>query len=186
MHVGRRLLFFLGTDPATGRPSGWAMVEFESEDAAATVIRDHLAQPFIFGGRTAAIDWAKNQSATSGGGAQQRSRSEKAPSATLFMGSLSFQASEQDVFEIFSEYGSVKRVAIGTCICVSCFYSFLIDLFTGRSREGSPRGFAHVEFFELDSAVAAYEAGLSSPITIQGRPVVLDYQVPRPPKAREW
>ncbi|KAF9007800.1 RNA-binding domain-containing protein [Hymenopellis radicata] len=160
-----------GTDPATGRPSGWAMVEFETEDAAASVVRDHLAQPFVFGGRTANIDYAKKQSVSPGG---PRTRGDKAPTSTLFMGGLSFQASEQDVYEAFSEFGSVKRVSIG------------------RSQDGTPRGFAHVEFFELDSATAAFDAAIDNPIAIQGRPVVLDYQAPRPPRAqtsnreREW
>ncbi|KAF9022804.1 hypothetical protein BDZ89DRAFT_1137104 [Hymenopellis radicata] len=148
-----------GASRVAGRPSGWAIVEFETEEAAASVLRDHLAQPFTFSGRIALIEWAKNQSVAA-------VRSEKVPSLTLMVINLSFEASERDVYDIFSGYGPLKRVTVAR---------------TERDLDGTrkSRGFAHVEFFDLGPAVAAYEASLSSPITIQGRPVFLDYAVPK-------
>ena len=47
------------------------------------------------------------------------------------------------MFDAFSEFGRVRRVSIG------------------RSPTGDPRGFAHVEFFEVGSAENAYGKGVS-------------------------
>ncbi|KAF9022806.1 hypothetical protein BDZ89DRAFT_1070398 [Hymenopellis radicata] len=44
-----------------GRPTGWALVEFETEEAAAMVMRDHLARPLAFSGQRPLIEWAKKQ-----------------------------------------------------------------------------------------------------------------------------
>ncbi|KAF9022783.1 RNA-binding domain-containing protein [Hymenopellis radicata] len=81
---------------ATQRPSGWAIVQFETEEAAASVMR---AQPFTFSGRTALIEWAEKQSVAA-------VRSEKVPSLTLIVANLSYEASERDVYEIFCGYGA--------------------------------------------------------------------------------
>ncbi|KAF9021217.1 hypothetical protein BDZ89DRAFT_1200474 [Hymenopellis radicata] len=82
------------------RPSGWAIVQFETEEAAASVMR---AQPFTFSGRTALIEWAEKQSVAA-------VRSEQVPSLTLMVANLSYEASERDMYEIFSRYGPLKRV----------------------------------------------------------------------------
>jgi len=47
---------------------------------------------------------------------------------TIYIGNLSFQAEEEDIREVFSEYGAVKRVSLPT------------DRETGRKR-----GFAFVD-----------------------------------------
>jgi hypothetical protein len=59
-------------------------------------------------------------------------------SATIYIGNLSFQATEDDLKEIFSEYGTVSRVSLPT------------DRETGRKR-----GFAFVEMSEEDQAERA-------------------------------
>ena len=58
---------------------------------------------------------------------------------TIYIGNLSFQATEDDIREIFTEYGTVKRVSLPT------------DRETGRKR-----GFAFVEMdteTEEDAAI---------------------------------
>jgi RNA recognition motif-containing protein len=50
---------------------------------------------------------------------------------TIYVGNLSFQATEEDVTEVFAEYGTVKRVSLP------------VDRETGRMR-----GFAFVEMQE--------------------------------------
>lgn len=58
---------------------------------------------------------------------------------TIYIGNLSFQATEDDIREIFTEYGTVKRVSLPT------------DRETGRKR-----GFAFVEMdteAEEDAAI---------------------------------
>jgi RNA recognition motif-containing protein len=64
-------------------------------------------------------------------------------SVTIYVGNLSFQASEEDVKEIFADYGTVGRVSLP------------MDRETGRKR-----GFAFVELggeSEEDAAVAALD-----------------------------
>ena len=61
-------------------------------------------------------------------------------SVTIYVGNLSFQAEEEDIREVFAEYGKVSRVSLPT------------DRETGRKR-----GFAFVEMeseSEEDAAIA--------------------------------
>jgi len=58
----------------------------------------------------------------------------------IFVGSLSFQSSEQDLHKLFSEYGTVKSVKI------------ISDNYTGRSR-----GFGFVEMENTAEATKAIE-----------------------------
>ncbi len=60
---------------------------------------------------------------------------------TIYVGNLSFKATEQDLKEVFSEYGSVKRVTLP------------MDRETGRMR-----GFAFVEMMEDDAEERAITA----------------------------
>ena len=68
-------------------------------------------------------------------------------SAKLFVGNLSFQATEEDLRELFQQAGNVETVRIIT------------DQFTGR-----PRGFGFVEMATKDEATKAVEM-LSNAIT---------------------
>jgi RNA recognition motif-containing protein len=60
--------------------------------------------------------------------------------AKLFVGNLSFQATEEDLRELFQQSGTVESVRIVT------------DQFTGR-----PRGFGFVEMSTKEEAVKAVE-----------------------------
>ena len=60
---------------------------------------------------------------------------------TIYVGNLSYQASEDDVNEVFSDFGSVKRVQLPT------------DRETGRKR-----GFGFVEMSSDEEEGAAIEA----------------------------
>ena len=60
---------------------------------------------------------------------------------SIYVGYLSYNASQEDIREVFAEYGTVKRVAIPT------------DRETGR-----PRGFAFVELEKDAEEDAAIEA----------------------------
>jgi RNA recognition motif-containing protein len=60
---------------------------------------------------------------------------------TIYVGNLSYQASEQDLTNLFSEYGEVKSVKLIT------------DKFTGRSK-----GFAFVEMADEAASSQAIDA----------------------------
>lgn len=85
------------------------------------------------------------------------------PSTTLFVGNLSFEATEDSVWEAFANYGGVSSVRLPT------------------DREtGNPKGFGYVEFSDLESAKKAVEAGTGgASLEIDGRAVRLDYSQPR-------
>lgn len=60
---------------------------------------------------------------------------------TIYVGNLSYQAGEQELTQLFSEFGEVKSVKL------------ISDKFTGRSK-----GFAFVEMAEESAASQAIEA----------------------------
>ena len=60
---------------------------------------------------------------------------------SIYVGNLSYEVTQEDLSEVFAEYGSVKRVQLPT------------DRETGR-----PRGFGFVEMAQEEEEVAAIEA----------------------------
>ncbi len=74
----------------------------------------------------------------------------------LYVGNLNFDASEDQVLELFSSYGQVKKVNV------------VKDRFSGRSR-----GFAFVEMDTSDSAGKAKDALNGQPF--QGKALVIDW-----------
>lgn len=60
---------------------------------------------------------------------------------SIYIGNLSYDATQEDLTRVFSEYGSVSRVSLPT------------DRETGR-----PRGFAFVEMESEENEMAAIEA----------------------------
>ena len=85
-------------------------------------------------------------------------------STRIFVGSLSFNATEEDLKSAFAAYGTV----------VSTFIP--VDKMTGRKR-----GFGFVEMSSPDEATAAI-SGLNGK-EIVGRPVVLNEAQPKAPRA---
>ena len=83
-----------------------------------------------------------------------------APSSVLFVGNVSFNTTEDRLWEIFAEYGEVKRVSLPT------------DKDTQR-----PKGFGYVEFLDIETAKKAFEGAKGS--EVDGRALRLDYSQPR-------
>jgi RNA recognition motif-containing protein len=73
----------------------------------------------------------------------------------LYVGNLNFEATEDQVKDLFSSFGDVQEVKI------------VMDRFTGRSR-----GFAFVRFDTADSAAKAKEGLNGQPF--QGKTLVID------------
>lgn len=81
----------------------------------------------------------------------------------LFVSNLNYQVSEQDLGNLFAEYGEVLSVRV------------VMDRFTGRSR-----GFGFVEFAEDAQAQNAIDALNNS--EFMGRPLVVKIQEERAPR----
>jgi RNA recognition motif-containing protein len=80
----------------------------------------------------------------------------------LYVGNLSFQTSEQELRDLFSQYGEVTSA------------SLVMDRETGR-----PRGFGFVEFSDAEAAKAAIN-GLNGK-NIGGRDLTVNEAKPREP-----
>ncbi len=83
--------------------------------------------------------------------------------AKLFVGNLSFQATEDDLRELFRQSGTVESVRIVT------------DQFTGR-----PRGFGFVEMATKEEASKAIE--MLNGRLFRDRNLVVDEARPQPPR----
>lgn len=81
----------------------------------------------------------------------------------LFVGNLPFSTTEDDLREIFSQYGELVSV------------SLLTDKFSGRSK-----GFGFVEYTTEEAAQAAIEALHGS--DLNGRDMVVNVAKPRAPR----
>src|SRR5215468_1210448 len=81
--------------------------------------------------------------------------------AKLFIGNLSFQATEEDLRELFAQAGTVESVRIVT------------DQFTGR-----PRGFGFVEMSTKEEAAKAVE--MLNGRLFRDRNLVVDEARPQP------
>lgn len=89
-----------------------------------------------FEGRRLAVQRAHGQRAR-----QPQSRNEREPSEptkTLFIGNMSFDMSDKDLNDLFREVKNVTDVRVA------------ID-----RRTGQPRGFAHADFSDVESAITA-------------------------------
>ena len=83
------------------------------------------------------------------------------PSLTLWIGNLSFNLTEDEIWEAFGEHGEVTRVTLPK-----------------DPESNRPKGFGYVEFAEQSSADKALSA--LSGAELGERPVRLDYAPPRP------
>ena len=82
------------------------------------------------------------------------------PSATLFIGNISFEATEDILSDEFGKHGTVTGVRLPT------------DMETGQ-----PKGFGYVEFGSVEEATEAFNNMKGAAIC--GRPIRVDYSTPR-------
>lgn len=76
---------------------------------------------------------------------------------TIFIANIPWSATEEELGEIFSEFGQVTSVRIHL------------------NPDGRPRGIAHCEFATKESALAAIESASQEPIHMLGRDLRLDF-----------
>ncbi|GAQ11932.1 hypothetical protein ALT_9253 [Aspergillus lentulus] len=128
-----------------GMSRGFAYVHFDSIDAAKDCVEAMHLQ--IYEGRRITAQYA-----SSGGG----SRPLQPVSKTLYLGNLSFEMTDRDLSELFRDINNVIDVRVS------------VD-----RRTGQPRGFAHAEFLDVESAQKAFEI-LSGKAPF-GRRIRVDY-----------
>ncbi|KAF8809824.1 RNA-binding domain-containing protein [Phlegmacium glaucopus] len=79
------------------------------------------------------------------------------PSSTIFVANIPWSATEQELSEVFTEFGEVLAVRIH------------------MNSEGRPRGIAHIDFASQDSAVATVDSAAQEPIHFAGRDLRIDF-----------
>ncbi|ODQ77791.1 hypothetical protein BABINDRAFT_172584 [Babjeviella inositovora NRRL Y-12698] len=146
---------------ATGRSKGYGYVDFESMAAAEKALAEYQGKEID--GRPINLDLS-NAKPTANAGTNDRAArygdAPGAPSSTLFLGNLSFEADRDTLFEAFSAYGAVQSVRIPT-----------------NPETEQPKGFGYVEYGTIEEAKAALEALNGADLC--GRNVRLDYSTPR-------
>ena len=115
-------------------------------------------------GRIINLDYAKpnpNRDGVRGDRrAQQYGDELSQPSATIFVGNVSFEANEEMLSEAFSKYGTITGVRLPT-----------------DPETGSLKGYGYVEFASIEDATTALNA--MKGYNLAGRPLRLDFSTPR-------
>jgi len=145
------------TNRDDGRSKGYGYVEFVN---VADAIQAYAAKKDTdLDGRTMNIDYANKKKDPR---ERQETRGQRygdqlsEPSDTIFLGNLSFEATEDDVNNIFAPFGTATGVRIPT-----------------NPEDGSVKGFGYVTFGSIDEAKAALEGAQGS--FINNRPVRMDF-----------
>ncbi|KAI9740554.1 MAG: hypothetical protein M1834_005135 [Cirrosporium novae-zelandiae] len=139
-----------------GLSRGFGYVSFETTEQAAEAIKRFHDTNFL--GRTIITNFAIKK-APSEVGTGPRS----APTNSIFIGNLAWTMTDQDLNNLFKEIGNVTDVRVS------------VDRATGK-----PRGFAHADFVDQESATKALEK--LNGMELYGRKLRVDYSTPRPPK----
>jgi len=120
-----------------GQSKGFGFIEFEKESEARAAVEQGDTRTFQ--GRRLSVQVHKPRERTF----SHSSRSDHPPappSKTLFVGNMSFQMSDRDLNDLFRDIKNVVDVRVA------------VDRKTGQ-----PRGFAHADFMDVESATAARE-----------------------------
>ncbi|EGV63083.1 hypothetical protein CANTEDRAFT_106956, partial [Yamadazyma tenuis ATCC 10573] len=151
---------------ATGKSRGYGYVDFESKADAEKALQDFQGKEID--GRPINLDLStsKPQTPAKNDRAKKFGDVVSAPSDTLFIGNLSFNATRDKLFEAFGQYGEVISCRIPT-----------------HPDTQQPKGFGYVQYGSIEEAKAALEA-LNGEY-IEGRPCRLDYSTPRDPASSQ-
>ncbi|OCK76261.1 RNA-binding domain-containing protein [Lepidopterella palustris CBS 459.81] len=152
------------TDKNTGKAKGFGYVEFATAAAAKAAL--DAKNGAELDGRPMNVDFSAPRSNDAGPKERTNDRANRFgdkksdPSDTLFIGNISFDATNEMVSETFQEFGTITRVSLPT-----------------DKETGNPKGFGYVGFSSVDEAKAALEA--LNGANIAGRSIRLDFAQPR-------
>jgi len=135
-----------------GRSKGVAFVRFNNNESLQKAIQKNNSE---FGGRTLVVEAAAPREQRGDGPRDRAPRNEgNATSNSVFVGNLSYNATEQSLRALFEGCGQIKTVRIATDF------------------DGRPRGFAHVDFDDNEGAANAVK---KSGTDVDGRAVRVDF-----------
>jgi nucleolin len=160
-------------DRMTGRSKGFGYVEYSKpEEAQAALamsgkeiegfnINVDMSQPrqTSYGGDRGAGNANGGSGREYNAPRERREYPKSEPSSTVFVGNLSFQATEQDIQEAFSGCGAINQIRLPK-----------------YHDTGKMKGYAYVEFDDIEAAKACVNMQSA---TIAGRSVRLDFSQPR-------
>lgn len=133
-----------------GLSRGFAYVKFKDVKDAEVALQSLDMQ--VFEGRNLVVQFHKPKFAAS----PRDNRGNNPPSRTLFIGNMSFEMTDHDLNELFRDMRNVSDVRVA------------ID-----RRTGQPRGFAHADFIDVQSATKARE--ILQETVIHGRKLRVDF-----------
>ncbi|KAI1203896.1 RNA-binding domain-containing protein [Nemania serpens] len=142
-----------------GLSRGFAFVTFADKEAANRAVNE--ANNSFWHGRRILVDHRKE--GPSGRGTAKTGSAE--PTNSLYIGNIPYEASDADLNTMFRSLENVTDVRVA------------VDRNTGW-----PRGFAHADFVDVDSAIKAHEKLLQ--YSIGGRSLRVDYAEHRPANAK--
>ncbi|KAL8685187.1 MAG: hypothetical protein Q9218_007915 [Villophora microphyllina] len=145
-----------------GLSKGFGYVNFTSTESATKAIRDFNMKDFA--GRRLSVQYASprpppgsaQQPFNRAGNNNTKFGHANAPTRTLFIGNMAFDMSDRELNQLFREIRNVVDVRVA------------ID-----RRTGQPRGFAHADFLDVESAKAAMLALANKEVC--GRALRVDY-----------
>ncbi|KAF1986124.1 hypothetical protein K402DRAFT_404566 [Aulographum hederae CBS 113979] len=153
------------TDRDSGRSKGFGYVEFKNAaDAEKAIEAKHGSE---IDNRQINVNSAEarpaNKPNDSKARAQRFGDSVSAPSDTLFIGNLSFDANEEMVADGVSGHGNIQSIRLPT-----------------DRESGQLKGYGYITFSSVDEAKATFDAHNGN-LSIAGRSVRLDFAQPRDP-----
>ncbi|KAK2804762.1 hypothetical protein FQN51_001403 [Onygenales sp. PD_10] len=119
-----------------GMSRGFGYVTFDSLEAAEKAIAEMNMR--VYQGRRIVVNYANTDFSPRGRGGEYATPRE--PTTTLFVGNLSFEMTDTDLNELFKGIQGCEDIRVA------------VDKLTGR-----PRGFAHLDFTDIESCKAAQE-----------------------------
>ncbi|KAI0029683.1 hypothetical protein K488DRAFT_26712, partial [Vararia minispora EC-137] len=149
-------------DRNTGRSRGFGYVDFATPEAAERAIELNGKE---IDGRPIKVDRSTRTSGDNKFKAEKRARAfgdqVNEPSSVLFVGNIPWNADQDALYEVFADYGEIKNVRIPT-----------------DRDSGKPKGYAYVEFGDVETAKKALEGAAGQ--EINGRPIRLDFDYSSP------
>ncbi|ODQ67249.1 RNA-binding domain-containing protein [Nadsonia fulvescens var. elongata DSM 6958] len=161
--VGSRVIL----ERDSGKSRGYGYVDFKNMADAEKAVAEMNGKEID--GRPINVDISTTKPQSSGDRSNARASRfgdvPSTPSDTLFVGNLSFNAERDQLFDLFSQYGSVISVRLPT-----------------HPDTEQPKGFGYVQFGSLDESKAAFEACQGTEVA--GRSIRLDFSTPRDPSTQ--